>query len=412
MTGLLVLGVSLSAGVTPFGAALSGAYNPSDFASNIAAARELAAGRDPYQADFAPLHAAVLGIPVSGGRPYFPHPPLATVLIRPLAPLSFTAAACLWFGLSLGLLLVLAVLLAEVASGRNVQRNGGPPELWVGGIFVSLLLWSPVLYNLEKGQWSIALAVLTALAWRSLSRRRDVRAGEIIGIATAMKVFPGLLASYLILRSARATAAFAVVLAMGLFLPLLWLGFPAFFGFIRHSQANLPYWETSIAVTYSLNGLFARLLIGGQWARPIAYVPVVSRMLVAALGVCGVTLAMFAAGRQVADSYKEGARFAAFLILLVILNPLSMGHNGVLLALPVVLLGRVVVTDVRAWLKGFWSIGLALTSIPKETIFALCPLPVDPLRGVTIVALPFWGAVLLFTVAITLGRSSEGRVRP
>jgi hypothetical protein len=104
-----------------FIAAVAGAFRPSDFASDVAA------GRDHYPGDLAPLYAAVLRVPASEGRPYFPHPPLAALLIRPLAPLSFASGALVWFAVSLGLLFAIAVFLAEIVSGAAVSRNDGPP---------------------------------------------------------------------------------------------------------------------------------------------------------------------------------------------------------------------------------------------------------------------------------------------
>jgi len=401
-TAILTLGAALSSGGAPYLHALGGSVRPSDFASNIAAARELAAGRDPYQADFARLHAEVLGIPVSEGRPFFPHPPLAALLIRPLAPLSFRAAAFGWFSVSAGLLFMLAVLLAEIVSGAAAgpASVGGPPGAMVATLFVSLLAWPPVLYNLEKGQWSILLSLLVALAWRSLARGDRGAAGAWAGLAAALKVFPALLAPYLLLRGGRAFTWFAVTSSALFLMPMALMGPTAFTGFLRHSDANLPYWETWLGVTYSLDGAAARALIGGPWARPIVHAPILARFLVGSAGLALVATAAWVTGRrQVADE-REGARFAAFVTLLVLLNPLAMGHNGVLLALPIALIGRALVGEPRIWPKAAWAAGVVLVSIPKETVFRLCPIPVSPARGLAIVALACWGALLLFTAAV------------
>lgn len=426
VTVALALAAALSSGSRPFFAALSGAFAPSDFASNVAAARELAAGRQPYRPDFASLHAAVLGIPAAEGRPYFPHPPLAAMAIRPLASLSFHSAAAVWFAVSLGLLFVLAVLLAE-----SVSRTSPTVPFRMAAIFyAALLLWPPVLYNLEKGQWSILLAVVIALVWRASARQRWGVAGALAGAAAALKVFPALLALYLMTRSRWAVAWFAIVAAAGVALPLAAMGFAAFLPFLQHSAANLPYWETWIGVTYSLHGAAARVLIGGPWARPIVHAPLVARFLTLGASLTLVGVALAAAGRvdsserlevgperlditpddQDGREDQEAATFAAFVILLVLLNPLSMGHNGVLLALAITLTGRALVGDARAWTRGAWAAGAALVSIPKETIFRLCPIPVDPARSLMVVALPCWGAVLLFVAAsgVSLKRGAIG----
>jgi hypothetical protein len=401
-TAILTLGVALSSGGAPYLNALAGAVRPADFASNIAAARELAAGRDPYQADFARLHAAVLGIPVSEGRPYFPHPPLAALVIQPLAPLSFRAAALGWFSVSVGLLFMLAVFLAEIVSGAAGGRAsvGGPPGGMVATFFVSLLAWPPVLYNLEKGQWSILLALLVALAWRSLARGHRDAGGAWAGLAAALKIFPALLAPYLLLRGRGAFVWFAVTSSALFLLPMASMGPAAFTGFLHHSEANLPYWETWLGVTYSLDGAAARLLIGGPWARPVVHAPMLARFLVGSVGLALIVTAVRITGRRQASDEREAARFASFVTLLVLLNPLAMGHNGVLLALPVVLIGRALVNEPRIWPKAAWSAGVILVSIPKETVFRLCSVPVSPVQGVAVVALPCWGALLLYAAAV------------
>lgn len=391
-----------SSGTAPVLAAFGGWFLPSDFASNVAAARELAAGRDPWGPDFAAAHAAVLGVPASEGRPYFPHPPLAAVLIRPLAPVSFSTAAMIWFTVSLGELFILAVLLAEVVVDAGTAERPGPPGRVVAVMYGALLVWPPVLYNLEKGQWSILLALLVALAWRAQRGGRPTLAGTWMGLASAIKVFPVLLAPFVFLRrDRRATMAFAAALTAGIIVPLAWTGPGALAGFVHHSQANLPYWETWLGVMYSLDGLVARLLVGGEWASPLVHAPVAARLIILAgsllflAAACATALAPAAAG-------APAASFAAFSIVLVILNPISMGHNGVLLALPIALLGRTLVASARAWLYAAWAIGTSLASVPKETIFRLCPVPVDPLRGAFLVGLPFWGALLLFVAAVAM----------
>jgi alpha-1,2-mannosyltransferase len=389
-----------SSGASPMLAAFSGAFLPSDFASNVAAARELAAGRDPWGPDFAAAHAAVLGVPATEGRPYFPHPPLAAVLIRPLAPVSFSTAAMIWFAVSLGELFILAVLLAEVVVDGGATEHPDPPGRVVAALYGALLVWPPVLYNLEKGQWSILLALLVALAWRAQRGGRPTLAGTWMGLASAVKVFPVLLGLFVFLRRDwRATTAFGAALAAGIIVPLAWTGPGALAGFVHHSQANLPYWETWLGVMYSFDGLVARLLVGGEWATPLVHAPVTARVVI----LVGSVLLLAAAGVTALLPLSRGApaaSFAAFSIALVILNPISMGHNGVLLALPIALVGRTLVASARAWPYTAWAVGTVLASVPKETIFRLCPVPVDPLRGAFLVGLPFWGALLLLVAAV------------
>jgi hypothetical protein len=92
LTAVLAFGVALSSGALPWRHALAGVLRPPDFAADIAAARLLAAGSDPYEADVQGVQARILGIPTQEGYPFFPHPLLVVVLTRPLAHLPFNSA--------------------------------------------------------------------------------------------------------------------------------------------------------------------------------------------------------------------------------------------------------------------------------------------------------------------------------
>jgi hypothetical protein len=402
-TAVIVLGVALSSGPKPWLQAASGAFKPPDFASDIAAARVLASGSDPYEADVANVQAGILNIPAQHGYPYFPHPPLTVLVSRPLAHLPFSSAAVIWFAASLGLLFALAVVLAEIVSGCMETSGCGPSTATTLSVFASLLVWPPVLYNLEKGQWSIVVSLLLALAWRCLERGKSAVAGACIGGAAAVKVFPVILGGYLLPRAPRAVIWFVAVGAIATLLPLTWMGPHALSAFMRQSQANVAYWETWPAVTYSLHGAAARLLIGGEWAQPLVNAPILTRYLVALASVALVGIAMLNTGRERMAGEREGARFATWTILLVTLNPLAMGHNGVVLALPIALTARALLSDQRIWPRLAWAAGVVLVSIPRQTIVSLAPVPVPPWQGLAIIALPLWGTMLLFGAAIGVG---------
>lgn len=72
---------------------------------------------------------------------------------------------------------------------------------------------------------------------------------------------------------------------------------------------------------------------------------------------------------------------------------------------PINLVGRALAVTPHTGLCAAWAAAVGLVSIPKETVFRLCPVPVDPACGLTVVALPCWGALLLFAVAVIAARS-------
>jgi hypothetical protein len=415
MAGLVgAVAVALSSGAKPWIDAASGAFHPPDIAQDVAAAHLFADRISPYGPVIREMHSHVTGLPLSATYPYFPHPPFSLLVSLYSAYVSFQTAALAWFAFSLALVFMLAALLAENVSDADRSGETNLPGRWVAAFFVLLLLWPPVLYNLEKGQWTLLLAVLIALGWRSLSRGRQREGGGLIGAAASVKVFPILLGGYLLLRARRGFLWFVIVGLLSTCIPLLWIGLDAFPAFIRESQRNLPNWETFPSVMYSLHGALARLLIGSQWARPAVHAPTLVRWIEvpATLGLLWLAaraaLRAPARGRSAADR----ASFSAWCVLLPILNPQSMGHNGLLLALPLVLTACILFHDYRTWVKVAWAAGLVLVSIPRQTLWRPALAPVGPWEGIAVIALPMWGALLLFAVAIACGARRSTEVFP
>lgn len=399
--------VALSSGATPWLQALIGAFSPPDFAQDLAAARIVLAGQNPYQIGIAEEHARIMGGPPEVGYPFFPHPPLVVGVSALFAHLGLRQAALIWFAVSLALLFVLAALVAEIVAGGPVAgRKAGSSYRTVLLVFVALLAWPPVLYNLEKGQWSILVALLLALSWRFYVRSRPGEAGACVGIAAALKLFPMLLGAYLLLRVPHAVLWAGLVVLAVFVLPLSFMGPDTVSAFLYQSRASVEYWETWPAVTYSMHGVLARAFIGGEWARPFLHTPELARGLEVVAFFVLVGVAAVVTGRHRADDAREGARYAAWATLLVALNPLSMGHNGVMLALPIVLTGLALADDQRIWPKVAWTAGVVLASVPRQALVPARPVPTDPWEGLALIALPLWGTLLLFIAAVASGARS------
>ena len=402
---LVLLAIVLS-GDTPWRYTLYGVFAAPDFAQDLAAARVFASDQNPYEAGIARAHAELMRVPENEGYPHFPHPPLLFLLLLPMAGFTLSKAAVVWFCVSLGVLFVLAATLADAYSsslpGHRTARFGV-----VLIAFGALFLWPPVQYNFAKGQWSIVVALLLALCWRFHVRGQHGAAGASLGIATAVKLFPALLGFYFLARRPRTVVWMVVAAVAALGLPLVWMGGPQTVRlFIEQSQANVSYWETFPAVTYSLHGLLARIMVGGAWARPLVHAPLLARILgILSAAVLIVLATRILRGRTDPDE-REGARFAGWTILLAVLNPLAMAHTGVILALPIVLLAQALASDHRTWPKVAWTAGVALVSIPAHTLIFLASQPIEPWQGPLVIALPLWGTLLLFCAAIAASTST------
>ena len=403
----MVLAISLLSGDTPWRYTLFGLFAPPDFAQDLAAARVFASNQNPYEVGIAREHADLMKLGADKGYQHFPHPPLLFLLVLPMAGLTLAGAAAVWAGISLGLLFILATLLAESYTASSGGKHRANVAI-VLVIFGALLAWPPVLYNLAKGQWSILIALLLALSWRFFARGQHRSAAATIGLASAVKLFPALLGVYVLVRTPRAVAWMIIAVIAALGVPLLWMGPQTIWTFVQQSQANLTYWETFPAVTYSIHGVLARLMVGGQWAHPLGHAPMVARALDVLLALILIIIATSALRRHDNGREDEGARFAAWVALLVVLNPLAMAHSGVILALPILLVAQALSSDERVWPKLAWAVGVVLVSIPGHTLIFLASDPIEPWEGLALIALPFWGTLSLFAAAIAA--SSRRRV--
>jgi hypothetical protein len=392
-----MLVVALSAGAEPWIDAVSGAFVPADIAQDAAAARLFVDRINPYGPAIREPHARLIGLPVEATFPHFPHPPFSLIVSLPLAFSSFQLGAAFWFTFTIALILGLAALLASCRSSEEATSSA---NAW--RFFVLLLLWPPVLYCLEKGQWSVLLAVLLTASARSAARD-DLRMSAIWGAtAAAVKVFPVLLGIYFLLRSARSACWFLVTGAVLTLIPLVWIGPDAFAAFVRESRLNMPYWESFPLVMFSIHGAISRLFVGGKWAEPFIRAPLAAMVLETMVVSTLLAVAVWSTVQTRRRGGDEWLAFSAWLILLPLLNPQSLGHNGVLLALPIVVVAQTLTRRGRPWHRWAWACSLILISVPKQTVWRFAAPPVDAVAGIAIASLPAWGALLLFLVTTLL----------
>lgn len=189
------------------------------------------------------------GLPIYGADqlsgPYAPqrqflylYPPPLAAAVTPLAlvvPTDYRAAAWLWAGL--GAVVLVAGTLAIARSVDLVARVRGATG-WGPWLIVAVAIsFPPVVGELVLGNVHLLLFGLLAVAW--LGVRRGDRVGEqwaglAVGIAAAIKVFPGLLLVWFLLTGRRRAAFWVLIgglLAIALSLPVTglqpWLDFPA-----------------------------------------------------------------------------------------------------------------------------------------------------------------------------------------
>jgi hypothetical protein len=161
-------------------------------------------------------------------------PPFQAVVFIPfawLARASEPASRIAWYALNL-VLLVLAILWWVRAAGTT--EAAAPPAAtsaaWqiATGTDVLLTLLAvahPLQANFQHQNLNVVLLAATGAAALASRRGKDGVAGFLVGAATAVKAFPGLLLAYFLVRGRYRAVAWGAVTATALTaLPALWYG--------------------------------------------------------------------------------------------------------------------------------------------------------------------------------------------
>jgi alpha-1,2-mannosyltransferase len=272
----------------------------------------------------------------------FTYPPFGAVIFVPTLVLGHSAAIWSWNLFTLALLAWLVVQVTPRRLGR---------EVLTGYVLVALgvLVWTmPVIDHLGFGQVNILLYALCCYDLVHPDSRRMPRPyrGILVGIATAVKLLPGLFIVYLFVIGRRADAARAAF-AFGVCTLVTGIAFPTpskdfWFHALLHTGrvGGNDYFSNQ-----SLNGLFSR--IGG----PVAH----WLMAVCVLGVA------FLGIRWASHAYRRGNQIAGFLLIGMTINlvsPVSWIHHLIPLCLTLLYLG--VLPGVSRRLQVFVGVAVAL----------------------------------------------------
>lgn len=121
------------------------------------------------------------------------HPPASVLLCLPFAGLKFADAFALWNVLSLAFL--------AASAGLIVRQLDLPFSLWdLLPAITFLLLCHPFWHQMVHGQLNLLLLLLLTGVWVADRNSHPRWAGTLLGLATAIKFFPGFLFVYFVLR--------------------------------------------------------------------------------------------------------------------------------------------------------------------------------------------------------------------
>jgi alpha-1,2-mannosyltransferase len=144
------------------------------------------------------------------------YPPVVAIVGLPLSFLPYFWAVVVWLIFELGCL-VIAI--------RRLTKFFGPSSLPVLITICIYLSWQPVYRELYLGQFMIPIMLLLTLTWQALKEGKEIKAGLLLGIVFAIKLYAWPLGLFLFIkRRMRCTIVAAVVFLSANAVMTAWTG--------------------------------------------------------------------------------------------------------------------------------------------------------------------------------------------
>lgn len=324
----------------------------------------------------------------------FTYPPVAAVLAIPLALVPFGVAKVLWVAaIYLPLAMAVRYGFRQILSRALVLAPALYPTVLVTAAYLL-----PVRQEIGFGQVDVLLLGLCLLDFTT--RAPGWPRGLLIGLATAIKLEPGVFVIYLLITGRRREAATAILSFLGC-TGLAWLVSPG---------DSARYWTSAIFNTGRLggNGSAANQALRGIVLRLLRHHPGMNPDLVWTPLVLIVGIAGFVAARACWRAGHEMAGITIIGLLGALLSPVAWIHHlcWVVIALGVILGdGRVTRRVMVALLAGF----LFLTSLPTWAEHAMSEARLASPPGFLSENSFGLAALALIPVLFYVGRKGEGR---
>lgn len=352
---------------------------PRDIMQDIVSARELLKGNSLYPSDMTNLikNSLELEAPkIAFGR-YLPrfrtleesenervitshwvqaHPPPMTVFFVP-----FVAA----FGIRGTFLAISSLSIGALCLALILLQRGLAPMLTKREICLLIFAgmgWFPVVSVIRNGQSGILLSTLVILSWFWLRRGHSTLAGIPVGIAASLKLYPGLLIPYLLLRSRRAFIAAVLTAVVCLLIPVAVSGWNCYLDYFR-TASLVTRTAGTIPLNLSLLGLaekISALALGGNLRAGFGVYVFLSLTILVVLGL----LMVRRSGSPLGITERVDLEFSIVVILIPLLSPLAWHHYLPIILLPLAILGSRVISGETGW--GAWAALLVLLAILSE----------------------------------------------
>jgi hypothetical protein len=270
---------------------------------------------------------------------YRPNPPTTAVLLRPLASLDHDPARVIWTVLS---------LVAVFASIAVVVWLTGLRGLWIPAILALVLIYQPLLANVDQAQAYGLLFGLLTLAWYGYREERYRLFGILLGLIFAFKTLGVIIWGILVIERrwwAIAWGCCALVGVLLLSLTRVDLDTWRAYGEQLVRLGDRP--ELAVTAYQTQSGLIRQLLASDpNWnPEPIADAPAA----VFLLAMVSTVVVLLVSGHGAYWSGDRDLTFALAVIITVFLSPLSLDYHYTLLLLPIVILIARSATQPSSW---------------------------------------------------------------
>ena len=311
---------------------------------------------------------------------YQAHPPLLVMLTVPLVLLAGIHETALMVDLfALVGLIITLVLIQQI-----FEFHFSPIASVV--LLAAILCWSPVLSLLRQSQSGLFIAPLLALAWFFLRRNWVIAAGIPLGIATCLKLYPGLFLLYVCLRYRRALISAIPTMIVLVLLPVPWVGW--------HAYADYLHAAGGVVQTYGAQGHDISTL---STFRKNGMAMSTTSFTAICVVVIGIAAWLISRRKETPSVTLLDAEYSLITVLMLLLSPIVWDHYLVLLLLPLFVLGERSLRSEPNWLGMFCFFGVVLVlSVPMNSYVLSYPaLRISRLTGFRMSSIPTISLVIL-----------------
>lgn len=373
-----------------------------DFAQEWSSARNFYVDQAIYldlQESFALHFADGRGTDISFA--YNAHPPTSVLLALPFGMLEYDLAYMVWN---------LVSLLALGGSLLLIMRSKGLSySPWSLLPILSLLLISePFAQQMRHGQLNLILLLLIAGTWAAERSGRFRLSGVLLAIATAIKLFPGLLFFYLLARRRWRSLFYGVATFI-----FLTAATAVMFGW-----DSLQFYVTEVVPTLrAYSDRWGVASITGFWSRifnattgkviPLYQDPAMARIFIVLTSAALVTATAWKTWRTRSGIEQDHA-FGLWCIAMLLLAPLTWPHAFLLLILPLALMWK----HLPRWPGHAVILGFIIVVIPNPRWLWNLTITGDadlasgvaavalPIHSLTVLSYQFYALLALFLFAL------------